>query len=135
MFFVRARFIAFLAALFLVLPAGAFARTQYFCRSMDRVMDDCCCGTDTTRPVTRGAELQRGDCCQLLKPVLHDGIRATQCRNATIAPASLVAILPEVAVLSPPPLRGAPSPKQALRLRSSPILGPPVYLKHCVLLT
>jgi hypothetical protein len=130
----RARFIAFLAAL-LLLPAGAFAQTQYFCRSMDRVMDDCCCKTGVTgAAATEGAQLQRGECCQLLRPGLHDGPPATQVRTTAVPPLPLLAVLPEAV---PAPLR--PKREKPVRERAiwswSPILGPPVYLKHCVLLT
>jgi hypothetical protein len=136
MFALRARVVALVVALFMALPAGAFARGLYFCRSMDRVMEDCCCGTDTSiAPASRGAELQRTDCCQLLRPALQGGVPATQARNAAAAPPPLVTILPELVAMPLRAVRRVPGRTRTERARGSPSLGPPVYLKHCVLLT
>ena len=64
---VRARILALFAALVMLLPGGAFARTQYYCSMMGRVVASCCCQAEAvTQAPSAAQELQVGDCCQRL---------------------------------------------------------------------
>src|SRR5260221_14691294 len=66
---VRARIFALFAALILLLPSGASARSQYYCRMMGGLVASCCCGVDALSQSPRHAqELQDADCCQRISP-------------------------------------------------------------------
>jgi hypothetical protein len=138
----RARVIALLAALLMTLPAGAWARSRYFCRAMDRVMDACCCGSmRTVEPLQRSvsvsavqtAELRSGDCCERLEqPSAKVALGARDADQHSPAPLAL-ALLP----LAAPP--GLPSgwllPLERPHSRAPPSPAVPLYLRHCAFLS
>src|SRR5450432_486074 len=62
---VRARVFALLAALLMLLPSGASARTHYYCQMMGRVVASCCCDTGAVSQAPGAPQqLQVEDCCQ-----------------------------------------------------------------------
>jgi hypothetical protein len=135
---VRRRWFALLALLLVALPLGAAGRDQYFCRMMGRLMDSCCCvppGADTSHVArsSGGPRLERQDCCERV-----EGLRAsaTALRDAAVRlPLSAFATLACARPLLPElPSMGSVQ-GEAVQARAPPPTGPPLYLKHCALLS
>ena len=134
----RARIIAFLAALLMTLPAGAWARSRYFCRSMDRVMDACCCGSMRkidllSRSISSSAELRAGDCCERLdQPSAKAALGARDAAQQLPAPPALA-----VLTLTTPPVlpSGWLLPLERPHSRAPPPPTVPLYLRHCAFLS
>ncbi|HEY5373855.1 MAG TPA: hypothetical protein VIK01_09205 [Polyangiaceae bacterium] len=130
---VRARILALFAALVLLLPGGAFARTQYYCAVMGRVVASCCCETEAvTQAPSAVQELEVGDCCQRLSAANRSASLGTRDVLHGVAAA---AVLPTVTE----PVRAA-----ALGNTASPCtaateaplaIGPPLFVIHCALLS
>lgn len=122
----------------MTLPTGAWARSRYFCRSMERVMDACCCGgarkmEPLPRSLSQGAELRTGDCCERLEqPSLKAAAGARD--GAQHAPAP-----PALAVLGTPAPPVLPSgwilPLARPHSRAPPPAAAPLYLRNCAFLT
>lgn len=124
---------ALLVAALLVPPRAAFARPQYFCRMLERVVTACCCGSHPTAH-PRECELRASppDCCERIAPLgsspAHAGLR----HDAEVAPALLAVLLAAPAWPSCQPFvdsgavhpgRGPPPPRHT-----------PLFIRHCALL-
>ena len=126
--------VTLLAALLVLLPGGASARTQYLCHVMGRVMPSCCCETEQqASDSSPDPQLRSEGCCEFISSPGHAAMPRT-CEKATKLPgAAFVAVVPE-------PLRVTPSAPQSPRAttvpqtRAPPALGPPLFLAHCALL-
>jgi hypothetical protein len=129
---IPARILALLAALVLLLPGGASARTQYYCQMMGRVVASCCCETEAVSQAPRTPQqLRSADCCQ----------RISASRSASLGTREVVPSVPTQALLAtlPAPLR----PKAQTEARGTcaevtqaPLaIGPPLFVAHCALLS
>lgn len=130
------RFLIVTAVLVTLLPAGAFASTRYFCRMMDRVMSSaCCCVKQRPAPSHAVDEdaIRAADCCERLEPADSTVPSSTRPTPLDNLPYGFAAILP-VFELEAPHARSrvVVTPGAA---RAPPLFGPPLFLKHCVLLT
>jgi hypothetical protein len=126
------RFLALLAALLVVLPAGALP-AQYYCRWMGEVMTSCCCRGHDGEARAQGEQpdtLRGAACCELVDSS-SDAAPGTREAPAQVAAAAVVGRLPiELEVV----VRGwlvSATPAQA---RAPPGVGPPLFLSHCSLL-
>jgi len=128
-----ARFLALVAALLLVLPAGALP-TTYYCRWMERAMSSCCCrGHDAAikAQVPAQNELRRGACCELIKASSDGAAPSTRESPVRVDAAAIVARLP---IEVEPATTGRAVSPTASKARAPPGLGPPLFLSHCSLL-
>jgi len=129
---VRARIFALFAALVMLLPSGASARTQYYCRMMGRIVASSACDNEAAAKAASPAqELQLADCCQRLSSSSRSASLGTLEATHDVAPAASVA---------------ATQPFVVGRLRDSdgfcaestqaPLaIGPPLFIVHCALLS
>lgn len=130
----RAQLIAALTAFALLLPGSAFARAQFFCHMMNRVVATCCCETDSNEDDDAGCavRVRASDCCERLSAAAQTPTVGAHATELSIPPAAVTA-----AVLTPvhffPRLR---NDVMLLRqARAPPIAGPPLFLLHCSLLS
>jgi hypothetical protein len=130
----RAQLIAALTVLSVLLPGSAFARTQYFCRMMNRVVSTCCCEAQKHRDaeVSRSPKVRPTDCCQ--KVTASD-------RTATASTSKIDCSVPEASIAeAPAPLAFVASRTftlvaPSIQARAPPSIGPPLFIAHCSLLT
>jgi hypothetical protein len=126
----RARILAFLAVLLVLLPVGRSAHARYFCRAMDRVMDSCCCEQGYALAlVSSETEVRPPDCCVRLTQGALPTVDRRDVAKPISAPALLVQSTPEVSFTVESQLLVAPELQPAV-----PARGPPLFLKHCVFL-
>jgi hypothetical protein len=130
---VRARILALLAALILLLPGGGAGRAQYYCQMMGRVVATCCCEPGASAQAPGAArELQVADCCQRISSALP---------SASLGTHEALRGVPAAALLStvPAPLQWAsatPSASACAESTQAPLaIGPPLFVKHCALLS
>ncbi|MEO8177482.1 MAG: hypothetical protein ABI895_01495 [Deltaproteobacteria bacterium] len=130
----RARIVAFLTTVLLLLPAAVPSHARYFCRMMDRVLDSCCCPSEAAlEGVSPEAVARTPDCCvrltqgglptvaarpELLKPLSIPGLPATTMIMIEVVPAAEREVLRTASDEQDPP----------------PARGPPLFLKNCVFL-
>ena len=129
---VRARIFALLAALVLLLPGGASARTQYYCQMLGRVVASCCCETATARQAPGAPqELQAADCCQRISASTRSASLGAREAFQGIALAVLPNALSIAFARCPQGDTGT-----CTELTQAPLaIGPPLFVAHCALLT
>lgn len=123
------------AVLVTLLPAGAFASTRYFCKMMDRVTaSECCCAKQRLTPSHAVDDaIQAEGCCERLQradSTLPSSTRPTPLDNPSYG---VAATLPALQLDAPDARSGVAATPGAAR--APPLFGPPLFLKHCVLLT
>jgi hypothetical protein len=130
---VRARILALLAALVMLLPGGAFARTQYYCAMMGRVMASRCCETEAVSPAPNAAqELQVEDCCQRLSSGNRSASLGTRDALRGVVAVALLTTAPEPFRLKPQADTGS----VCAEATQAPLaIGPPLFVAHCALLS
>jgi hypothetical protein len=130
---VRAWVFALLATLLVLLPNGAPAPAEHYCRMMGRVVATCCCGDAAgTAAPSAGQQIQVENCCQRVSPGNRSASLAPSKALPSLAPAAFL-----TAVLAP---RGAPSNagigRKCAESTQAPLaIGPPLFVKHCALLS
>lgn len=131
----RAQIVAVLTAVALLLPSTAFARTQFFCHMMNRVVATCCCDTDSSHEDEPSctAQVRAADCCERISAATRSAtpVKATG-TEISVPSAALASIVPAAAYVFPRMVESLTVPEQA---RAPPIVGPPLFLVHCSLLT
>ena len=139
----RARWVALLTALAVLLPASAFGRAHYFCRMMDRVVASCCCATndqDDDDPgkspeggsASCGPRVRATDCCHKITTGTRSTTLPAAGTDFQIPPAALSAKIAAAVYVLPEGGGTLPSLVQA---RAPPGVGPPLFIVHCSLLT
>lgn len=126
----RAQLVALLTALAVLLPGTAFARAQYFCKMMDRVVATCCCHAD--RGQSCEAQVQRTDCCEKIAPAARSATLKATGNELSIPTAAVAGVIPAPTYAFPRRIDGLVLSPQA---RAPPGLGPPLFILHCSLLT
>ena len=128
---VRARIFALLAALVMLLPSGASARTQYYCKMMGRIVASSACDKGATPAARASQELQPVDCCQRLSASSRSASLGTLEAVHDVAPAaSVAAAQPFVVGL------GCGSDSVCAESTQAPLaIGPPLFIAHCSLLS
>lgn len=128
----RARLAALLVALLGLAPVVAQAHGRYFCRMLERVVDECCCAVEPSSAALDSApEVKSPDCCLRLTQGTLPSADPTRNSVAPVAalPVVLASRAPIVPPLYPEILGAAPEEDDV-----SPARGPPLFLKHCALL-
>lgn len=134
----RARLLALLALVLVALPLGAMGQSQYLCRAMGRVMDECCCKAaragEAAKPASGVTEAKAPDCCQLLERSGRDSTPALREGTPRVPAAELATTVPVIiVVLEPAPYVFATEVVQARA--PPPRARPPIFLENCSLLT
>lgn len=133
-----------MAALIMALPFGLMAKTRYFCRSMDRVMEACCCGSkpeassakrsSAERSSERTALLRPSECCEALRSASREAAPATRHATPDLAPIALLTTL-TVSEWLLIPARALSAEDEADAHYPLSGAGPPLYIENCALLT
>ena len=128
---VRARIFALLAALVMLLPSGASARTQYYCRMMGRIVASSACEQAAAPKLASPAqELRLADCCQRLSSSSRTASLGTLEAVHDVAPAASV---PTTGPLVVGLVRD--SDGFCAESTQAPLaIGPPLFIVHCALL-
>ena len=129
---VRAQIFALLAALVMLLPSGASARTQYYCKMMGRIVASSACDRQAaSKAASPARELRLADCCQRLSSSSRSASLGTLEAVPDVAPAASVAA-PQPFVVSP--LRDGGS--SCAESTQAPLaIGPPLFVAHCAFLS
>jgi hypothetical protein len=130
---VRARLFALLAALVMLLPSGASARTQFYCRMMGHIVATSSCDNrSASEPASRAQEFQLADCCQRLSSSSRNAVLGTLDAVHHVAPAALVATVPQFFAAGPLSDSGS----GRVEPTHSPLaIGPPLFIANCALLS
>lgn len=123
-----------LLAVLLGLGSGArFAEGSFFCRMMGRAVTECCCAHEAPRAqATHAAEMSAADCCERLSQAAHNGVavRHDAGVQTPYAPVMLPLTWFEYPVRAVPLVSSRPA-----LARAPPGLGPPLFIKHCAILS
>jgi len=129
----RVQWIAVLTALAVLFPGSAFARTQYFCRMMNRVVATCCCDSDgQSRVEANSAQVRASDCCERLTTAARPAAVRAVAKDFSVPPAALVATIPAPVYVFRTTFAAHTLPAQA---RAPPGVGPPLFVLNCSFLT
>jgi hypothetical protein len=128
----RVRIIVFLSAVLTIWLAAVTGQARYFCRMMDRVLDEPCCpSVSPLDEVSSESRASSPDCCQRLTA---GGLRSVVARDESLKPLSSPG-LPWTAVLEVPPAAQQETFYASSREQAPlPARGPPLFLKNCALL-
>jgi hypothetical protein len=127
------RLVGLLTALAVLLPGTAFARGQYFCRMMNRVVATCCCEREETPPAEArcAAKVRMTDCCERISASARTPALKAAGADVPIPPAAIAATVPAMEYVVPRVGATRALPAQA---RAPPSIGPPLFIAHCSLL-
>src|SRR6478735_2440138 len=130
---VRARIFALFAALALLLPSGASARTQYYCRMMGRIIGAVSCDREAaSHAVSPAKQLEDADCCQRL---------TSSSRSASLGTRDALGGFAVAPLLAPSFQPFGVCPDEAARdlcfeSTQAPLaIGPPLFIVHCAFLS
>jgi hypothetical protein len=126
----RARIVALLAALVVVLPGGASLGAQYFCRMMDRAVPACCCAPSENDEARGETGVRPADCCSRLAAPERSAAAARVPSRRPVA--ALSAILPEPTYLAPSVSMSCSTTAQA---RAPPTVKSPLFIAYCAFLS
>jgi hypothetical protein len=130
---VRARIFALFAALLMLLPSGASARTQYYCRMMGRIIGSVSCVIESA-PQAAGPvqQTQEADCCQRLTSSSRSAALGTREALGGIA-----AAVPQATNLQPFAVGGhRDTGNLCAELTQAPLaIGPPLFIVQCAFLS
>ena len=130
---VPARLFALLAALVMLLPGAASARTQYYCRMVGHVVGSAACDNDAESKASGPAqEFRLQDCCQRLSSANRSASLGTPDAVNDVARAAHFATLPQAFALE---LVGGPVAFCAESTQAPLAIGPPLFIVHCALLS
>lgn len=130
---VPARIFALLAALVMLLPSGASAHTQYYCRMMGRVIASASCDSESAAHVTSaGQQLQVADCCQRLSSASRSASLGTREAVTSVAAAALLSTAPQPFGMG---LHLCAGTRCAESTQAPLAIGPPLFIEHCALLS
>jgi hypothetical protein len=130
----RLQLIAILTAIAVLLPGSAFARTQYFCRMMNRVVPTCCCdsGTSSSEATSCGPQVRASDCCEKIATAARSATVRALATDFSVPPAALTATVPAAVYVFRKTVATLTLPAQA---RAPPGVSPPLFILNCSFLT
>ena len=122
-----------LATLLVLLPNGAPAPAEHYCRMMGRVVATCCCGDAGSSVAPRaGQQIQVENCCQRVSPANRSASLAPSKALPSLAPAAFLA----AALVPRGALPSAGVGRKCAESTQAPLaIGPPLFVKHCALLS
>lgn len=127
------RLVGLLTALAVLLPGTAFARGQYFCRMMNRVVATCCCEREGTSPPEARcvAKIRTTECCERISASARTPAVRAASTDIVVPPATIASTVPALEYVLPRVGATRALPAQA---RAPPGVGPPLFIAHCSLL-
>jgi hypothetical protein len=127
------RLVGLLTALAVLLPGPAFARGQYFCRMMNRVVATCCCEREAalSSEAHCAAKIRMTDCCERMSASARTPALAAAGTDIVVPPAAIASTIPALQYFVPRLAATRALPAQA---RAPPGIGPPLFIAHCSLL-
>ncbi|MEI9938709.1 MAG: hypothetical protein WDO69_15935 [Pseudomonadota bacterium] len=133
---VRVKLLALLTALLLLLPGVVSAHAQYYCQMAGHVVAACCCKAEVSARPSSGSlaapECRVADCCQRISsPSLAASAGAKQTLQH-IATAPLSFTVPPAFRVS---ARGESRRACAESTQAPLAIGPPLFVRHCALLS
>jgi hypothetical protein len=132
----RVQLIAVLTALAVLLPGSAIARTQFFCRMMNRVVATCCCDSDADTQSRDDAssvpQVRASDCCEKITTAARSAAVRVLATDYSVPPAALTATVLTPVYVFPKTVATLTLPAQA---RAPPGVGPPLFILNCSFLT
>ena len=130
---VLTRLFALFAAVVMLLPGTASARTQYYCHMTGRIIGSVACDNGAASKASSPAqELRAPDCCQRLWSSDRSASPGTLDALNDVAPAAHVATLPQAFALG---LSSGPIGFCAESTQAPLAIGPPLFIVHCALLS
>ena len=129
---VRARILALLAALVMLLPSGASARTEYYCRMMGRIVASSACDEHAAKVSRPVSALRAEDCCQRITSASRSAVPGTREAVRDVAHAALATAVSRGFVVG---LRGERGSVCAETTQAPLAIGPPLFIVHCALLS
>jgi hypothetical protein len=129
----KTRIFAVLAALLMLLPGGALARSQYYCRMMGSVVASCCCTASVvTRSPRAVAELRLEDCCQRLSAANRSAAFGTRDAAPTVVRVFLPSALRDLFPVAAEIQAGRAC---SIATQAPLAIGPPLFVVHCAFLS
>jgi hypothetical protein len=130
---VRARIFALLAALVMLLPSGASAHAQSYCRMAGHVVGASSCDRQAAPQAESPAQqLQAADCCQRLSSSSRSASLGTREGLPGVAVAALFTTTPRPFGVG---LQGESGSLCAESTQAPLAIGPPLFLAHCAFLS
>jgi hypothetical protein len=130
---VRAWIFALLATVLVLLPSGGRVHAEHYCRMMGRVVASCCCDEAAAASTPHDQQqIRESDCCQRISSSVPSTLgvdKAVRYGHAAPAPQLTPSVVSSLE-LSLPDLGSCRESTQA-----PPALGPPLFVKHCALLS
>lgn len=127
----RVRLLTLVVVASLLASVSGFARVVYVCRMSGHVATSRCCAAAKKTP-SKAPALRRADCCEAKALAFGERLASGTAELPEIAPPALAAASP---MLVPPALLALQIGFAPPRSRGPPDTGPPLYIKHCTLLT
>ena len=129
---VRARIFALLAALVMLLPSGASARTQYYCRMMGQIVGSTSCDHEAVSQVGPVQQIQEADCCQRLSSSSRTASLGTHEAVRSVAAAALLTTTPQPLGVG---LQCDTDSFCGESTQAPLAIGPPLFIVHCAFLS
>jgi hypothetical protein len=129
------RLLSLIVSFALLLPAGTLGSVLYVCRMTGDTGTSCCCAkraVEQAKRIERRTSIQRAGCCDAKITAAAERPASPPAADFHVAPPALVTRLPVELSVAVPPLE---SPAMAERARGPPLIGVPVYLENCALLS
>jgi len=122
-----------MTALALLVPAPLFARTQYVCHMIERVVTSrCCAGEHRSHDITPAPSVRSRDCCERIPAQAKSPVLGTFEQPQDLGAPACVGVPPETPYVVPI-AAAAEVPRQVARAPPTPS-GPPLFIAHCALL-
>ena len=131
--FLRLPMLTLIAALAILLPSGALARTHYFCHMAEKVMPSCCCAEQPApHDAEQPAQARTPDCCERLVSPERAGTRGVDDAALHVPTAALAIVIEPYLAPRLESGRVGLAPRGG---RGPPGAGPPLFIVHCALLS
>ena len=129
---VRAWIFALLASLLVLLPNGAPVRAEHYCRMLGRVVASCCCENDVAVAPGAAQQVQVEGCCQRISAPNQSATLGGEKAVRVVGAAALAAT---VFALPEAESSGYPGRRCSECTQAPLAIGPPLFVKHCALLS
>ena len=130
----RVQLIAVLTAFALLFPSSVFARTRFFCHMMNRVVATCCCdaGSKENDASRCAPQVRSSDCCERLSAAARAPALQAHVTEISVPAAAMTVVVVAPLYVFRRATSSVSLPRQA---RAPPLVGPPLFLAKCSLLT
>jgi hypothetical protein len=118
----------------MLLPSGASARTQYYCRMMGRVVGSTSCDSKAApQAASPVQQIEEADCCQRLSSASRSASLGTREAVRGVAAAVLLSTKPQPFGVG---LQHDDTGSFCSESTQAPLaIGPPLFIAHCAFLS